>query len=72
MKDGAREIMSGGRAMEEQDYKQMGDTRDQNPSSIWDKGRDDAWHKNMDSFWDKKRDDVWHRGSNNNDANDNN
>ena len=29
MKDGARKMMSGGRAMEEEDYKRMGDTKDQ-------------------------------------------
>jgi Ca2+-binding EF-hand superfamily protein len=29
MKDGARKMMSGGRTMEEDDYKRMGDTKDQ-------------------------------------------
>ena len=48
MKAGHRKMMSGGRQMDDQDYKRMGDTRDQNDDSNSDKMRNDAWQKKMD------------------------
>ena len=49
MKAGQKKMMSGGRQMDDQDYKNRSDTKNQSSDSSWDKKRDDAWHKKMDN-----------------------